>query len=81
MAAAYSPNPYAVWVARFRSRVARGLGVLDPANPAPMAGCMTNHGPAIVMSPTMRAGHGVGDRAQSSPQIASSGMANAIPMA
>ena len=43
-------------VARLRNRVAVGFGDLEPANPAPIAGCITNHGATIVPSPTASAG-------------------------
>ena len=49
--------------------------------PAPIAGCMTNHGATMVPQPITRAGQIVGERAQSSLQIASSRKANATPIA
>ena len=41
----------------FRSLPARGFAVLDPAMPAPKAGCITNHGAATVPRPISRGGN------------------------
>ena len=56
------------------------VGVRDAAIPAPMAGCMTNHGATIVTKPSPSGGQNVGDRAHSGPHITSRGNAKAMPI-
>ena len=54
--------------------------VFDPAAPAPIAGCIPNHGATIVARPIARAGPMVGAANQARPTIARSSAANVMPM-
>lgn len=80
VAARYRPDPNTAWFATLLRQFLAGVGVLDEAMPAPIAGCMTSQGAATVPIPTASAGRRFGFLVQANPAMPTNKPAKAMPV-